>query len=42
VKDPEAKTHPCLVPYDDLPEYQQLKDRVFLAIRRELTCEAAE
>lgn len=21
-KDPEAKTHPCLVPFDKLPEFQ--------------------
>lgn len=29
VKDPEAKTHPCMVPYDQLPAEQQLKDRLF-------------
>jgi hypothetical protein len=29
VKDPEAKTHPCLVPFEDLPPYQQLKDHIF-------------
>lgn len=28
VKDADAKTHPCLVPYEDLPEAQRLKDRV--------------
>src|ERR1700741_5264223 len=27
VKDAEAKTHPCFVPYDELPREQQLKDR---------------
>ena len=32
VKDPEAKEHPCLVPYDELPEDQKVKDRVFVAI----------
>jgi RyR domain-containing protein len=37
VKDPDAKTHPCLLPYGQLPEHQQAKDRVFLAIVRELT-----
>jgi RyR domain len=26
------KTHPCLVKYEDLPPYQQVKPRVFLAI----------
>ena len=29
VKDEEAKTHPCLVPYDLLPEGQRLKDEIF-------------
>jgi hypothetical protein len=32
VKDAEAKTHPCLVPYDQLPKEQQVKDHVFKAI----------
>lgn len=32
VKDEEAKTHPCLVNYDQLPEDQKLKDHVFKAI----------
>jgi hypothetical protein len=36
VKDPEAKTHPCIVPYDQLPEWQQKKDKMFLAIVRAL------
>jgi len=31
-KDPEVKTHPCLVPYDDLPEFQRKKDALFKAI----------
>lgn len=29
VKDPEAKTHPCLVPFEDLPPEQQFKDVLF-------------
>lgn len=29
VKDPEAKTHPCLVPFDQLPVEQQMKDKLF-------------
>ena len=29
VKDPEKKTHPCLVEFDKLPIEQQLKDHVF-------------
>ena len=29
VKDPAAKTHPCLVPYEDLPAAQRVKDTLF-------------
>jgi hypothetical protein len=36
VKDPVAKTHPCMVPYADLPEFQRKKDALFLAIVRAL------
>lgn len=32
VKDPEKKTHPCLVPFEQLPEEQQRKDCLFGAI----------
>lgn len=32
VKDPDSKTHPCLVPYGNLPEFQRVKDRLFCAI----------
>lgn len=32
VKDEDAKTHPCLVAYGDLPEDQQIKDSLFAAI----------
>jgi hypothetical protein len=31
-KDPVAKTHPCLVPYDELPTEQRAKNDLFLAI----------
>lgn len=31
VKDPEAKTHPCIVPFDELPLEQQTKDALFRA-----------
>ena len=32
VKDIEAKTHPCCVPYADLPESQKAKDYLFRAV----------
>lgn len=32
IKDPEAKTHPCMVPFEDLPREQQIKDALFRAI----------
>ena len=32
VKDAEKKTHPCIVPFDQLPEFQQKKDKLFRAI----------
>lgn len=32
VKDAEAKTHPCIVPFDQLPEFQRKKDSLFCAI----------
>jgi hypothetical protein len=31
-KDPERKTHPCIVPYDELPEFQRVKDSLFKAV----------
>ena len=31
-KDPEAKTHPCLVPFEELPLLQQAKDALFCAV----------
>ena len=34
VKDEGLKTHPCCVPYDDLPVAQRRKDSLFLAIVR--------
>jgi len=37
VKDPIAKTHPCFVPYDQLPAEQKAKDYVFGAIVRAMT-----
>jgi hypothetical protein len=32
VKDPEAKTHHCLVPFEELPAEQQFKDVLFRTI----------
>jgi len=32
VKDAEAKTHPCIVPYSELPVEQRLKDVLFIAV----------
>ena len=34
VKDPEKKTHPCMVDFDQLPKEQQIKDFIFLAVVR--------
>lgn len=31
-KDAEAKTHPCLLPYEELPRAQRTKDYLFLAV----------
>jgi len=36
-KDTEAKTHPCLVPFDKLPREQQAKDYIFRAIVHAMT-----
>jgi hypothetical protein len=35
-KDPEKKTHPCLVPFEALPPMQKAKDRLFAGIVRAL------
>jgi hypothetical protein len=32
VKDPEAKTHPCMVSYDQLPVEQRRKDALFKSV----------
>jgi hypothetical protein len=37
VKDADAKTHPCLVPFGKLPPEQQAKDRLFRLIVRALS-----
>lgn len=37
VKDADAKTHPCCVPFDQLPPEQQAKDFIFRQIVHSLT-----
>lgn len=32
IKDAVAKTHPCIVPFEELPEFQKKKDALFCAI----------
>ena len=32
VKDAEKKEHPCLIPYHQLPQEQQAKDYLFIAV----------
>ncbi|MBI1764268.1 MAG: hypothetical protein HYR56_22820 [Acidobacteria bacterium] len=36
VKNPASKEHPCIVPFEELPEDQQAKDYLFQAIVRGL------
>ena len=31
-KDPGKREHPCMVPYDELPEEQRIKNELFTAI----------
>lgn len=37
LKDADMETHPCLVPFYELPPHQQAKDRLFRAIVKALT-----
>ena len=39
IKDAEKKTHPCLLPYSELPDDQKLKDHLFRAVA--LACAGA-
>lgn len=41
-KDTEAKTHPCMVPFDELPPEQQAKDALFFAIVTGLSVEEVQ
>ena len=36
-KDADARTHPCLVPYSELPVEQRAKDELFVAVVRALS-----
>lgn len=36
VKNPAKKEHPCMVPFEDLPREQQLKDVLFSAVVKAL------
>ncbi len=36
-KDPQKLTHPCCVPYDELPPEQKRKDALFVGIVKALT-----
>lgn len=36
-KDPDKKTHPCMVPYSDLPPKQRVKDALFLNVIKALS-----
>lgn len=36
MKNAESKTHPCIVPFDQLPLFQQKKDKLFKAIVKAL------
>lgn len=35
-KNEELRTHPCIVPYEKLPEEQQIKDEIFIAVVEEM------
>ena len=32
LKDAVSKTHPCLVPYEELPSEQKAKDAIYIAV----------
>jgi hypothetical protein len=40
-KDTVAKTHPCFLPYEELPEHDKLKDTYFFAVVMSFTDRAA-
>lgn len=42
VKDPVAKTHPCMVAYDALPPEQRAKDGIFVKVARAVLVAGAD
>lgn len=36
VKDPEKKTHHCMIPYGDLPDMQKRKDHLFIEMVQQM------
>ena len=40
VKDPEAKTHPCMVAYGDLPAEQKKKDALYIEMVQQIALAA--
>lgn len=36
-KNSDRKTHPCIVPYNELPPVQRAKDAIFIAVVRAMT-----
>jgi hypothetical protein len=42
VKDTEKKEHPCMVPYDELPIEQRVKDYLFISVVRACKSEVGE
>lgn len=42
VMNEDAKTHPCMKPFDELPPEQQMKDRLFIGIVRALWVESLD
>lgn len=41
VKDAARKTHPCLVPYSQLPEQQKRKDALYIAVAQAMAAALA-
>lgn len=37
IKDVLKKEHPCLVPYDELPERQRVKDAIYISVVRSVS-----